>query len=494
VTTFGRIERKGGSVDMTICICNTLKKLYCSVYGIDQRQLQHTLENTLFTYCDDIQPDQIGVHWSFDWLFAPREAFALSVGRWFELNERYCHITFKHQSNATGGTIGTGVVYELRLPLGTFQYNEQQGRCSVDYAGPVEYQVRRLQGSSPSGVGLGGATTGQVVVSMEKKLNRASQRWSNVGTMTLSQNNGSQRCSWEWSYEVETIVDRPDYDLEVLLPILKADLIPSGNGHLMPAMRSELTSGSFVKYTENDEASGDPVNDVHIDVEGAYLDGNFGLSSSLDSIVKDRWAWMAAPQLWHVDGSPAQHMMTFGFYNGPILPNLGPEAWSGAILWRSRVDDMTRFSPWTLLDDVNVRFHSPRYLDVTIIPVGKSHRVTVRAWSHTMTTPLTTPSGRPFHDHQDLLADAYVVVEQNTVPESQRCWRRPKWAQTARLVTNMFGFEFGEQERVIGTPGYPAYDAVPDRPAWFVHALSQIPGGTVGQPTPAPRLSPLNGP
>lgn len=479
---------------MTLSICTALKDLYYSIYRIGQRRLQRTLESTLYTYCDEIQPGQLGLHWSFDWLFAPKEAFALSVGRWYELNRSYCHITFKHQSNKEGGTVGTGVVYELKLPLHTFGYDAYHGVFSLDYTGPVEYQIRRLEGDGTAGAGLGSQDSGWASVVIEKKVNRADQRWTNKGSLTLSTDDGGdQLCTWEWDYELETIVDRPDYDVEVLLPILQADLIPSGNGHFIPAMRGELKAGSFIRYTEIDAASGDPVEEVDVAVEGAYLDGNYGLSSRLDRIVKDRWAWMAAPQLWDLDGEPAEHMMTFGFYNGPILPHHGQEAWSGAILWRSEDDDMTRFSPWTLLDNVDVRFHSPRYLDVTIIPVGKNHRITVRAWSHTMTTPLSTPSGRRFHDHQDLLADAYVVVEHNEVPEEHRCWRRPKWVQSTRLVTNMFGFEFGEQDRVVGTPGYPAYDAVPEMPAWFVQALERIPEDELGHPTPAGRLAELNG-
>lgn len=471
-----------------------LKNLYHSIYPIGQKRLQKTLENTLYTYCDEIQAGQLGAHWSFDWLFAPREAFALSVGRWYELNRSYCHITFKHQSNKVGGTVGTGVVYELKLPLHTFRYDEHHGVFSLDYTGPVDYQIRRLEAGPTAGAGLGSQGTGWVSVAIEKKVWRANQRWTNAGSMTLlTDNGGDQLCTWEWQYEVETIVDRPDYDVEVLLPILQADLIPSGNGHFIPAMRGELKADSFIKYTSTDAASGEPAEEVDVAIEGAYLDGNYGLSSRLDRIVKDRWAWMAAPQLWFVDGAPSEHMMTFGFYNGPILPHQGTEAWSGAILWRNDNGDMTRFSPWTLLDHVDVRFHSPRYLDVTIIPTGKSHRITVRAWSHTMTTPLSTPSGRRFHDHQDLLADAYVVVEVNEVPQAHRCWRRPKWVQSNRLVTNMFGFEFGEQDRVVGTPGYPAYDAVPDRPAWFVQALEEIRNAALGHPAPAGRLAGLNG-
>jgi hypothetical protein len=117
--------------------------------------------------------------------------------------------------------------------------------------------------------------------------------------------------------------------------------------------------------------------------------------------------------------------------------------------------------------------------------------VTVRAWSHTLTTPLYTPGGSRFHDHQDLLADAYVVVEENLRPAAARRGLPPRWAQTARLVTNMFGFEFGEQDRVIGAPGYPAYDAVPEMPPWFAQALGRIPA-ELGAPTPAPRLAPIN--
>ena len=464
-------------------LCNTLRDLYTSLYPLDEESTQRRLEDTLLTYCDDIQAGQIGMHWSFDWLFAPREAFALSVGRWFELNRSYCHITFKHQSNQGPDTKGTGVIFELKLPLHTFRYNAYHGELTIDYTGEVEYQVKRLETSGTPGSGEGLQGQGWATVSIDKRLWRPGRPWHNSGTMELfTEEGGDQLCAWSWSYDLSSVIDRPDYDLDVLLPILRADMIPSGNGHLIPAMRAEIAAGGTIRYTDGAEP------EIEIEPEAAYLDGNFGLSSRLDSIVKDRWAWMCAPQLWAVDGTPVEHMMTFGFYQGPILPWRPPTSWSGAILWRRSQDDMTRFSPWTLLDDVEVRFHSPSYLDVSIITFDKAYRVTVRAWSVTMTTPLSTPSGRRFHDHQDLLADAYVVIEENVVDEGQRCWRTPQWVQVDRLVTNMFGFEFGEQDRVIGTPGYPAYDAVPAMPAWFVQALEKIPTDALGHPTKAPRL------
>jgi hypothetical protein len=469
-------------------VTDTLESLICGVADackpVDEPRLQRTLEDTLFTYCDEIQADQIGMHWSFDWLFAPREAFALSVGRWFELNCTYAHVTFKHQSNHTGGTRGSGVIFELKLPLSTFRYDAAAGRCSIDYDGPADYQIRRLE---PAPTAESEAAVGWVSISCDKRLWRPDRRWSNTGHMELRQSEGGPLvCRWSWNYAIETIVDRPDYDVGLLLPILRADLVPSGNGHFIPAMRAELRPGSIIEYEE----LGSPP--VVQPVEGAYLDGNYGMSRRLDRIVTDRWAWMAAPQLWTPEGYPVEHMMTFGFFQKALLPTQPPGTWTGAILWRSSPHDMTRFRVWTLFDSVDVRFHGPGYLDVSIMTVDRSHRITVRAWSQTLTTPLSTPSGSRFHDHQDLLADAYVVVEENLVPAPQRLALPPRWAQSARLVTNMFGFEFGEQDRVIGAPGYPAYDAVPEMPPWFVQALARIPE-TLGDPTPAPRLAPLNG-
>lgn len=451
----------------------------------DQPKLQRTLEETLFTYCDEIQADQIGMHWSFDWLFAPAEAFALSVGRWFELNRSYCHVTFKHQSNRVGGTRGSGVIFELKLPLSTFRFNAWSGSLSITYEGPVEYQIRRIEPNPPSPTEPQEAV-GWVDIGCTKELWRPGRPWSNRGHMVLREcQAGPVVTTWDWDYTLADVIDRPDYDTGLLLPILRADLVPSGNGHFIPAMRASLRPGASIRYEE----PGQPP--VEVAVVGAYLDGNYGMSRRLDRIVTDRWAWMAAPQLWTPEGVPAQHMMTFGFFQKALLPVQRPDTWTGAILFRTDAADMTRFRVWTLLDTVEVRFHGPSYLDVSITTADRSHRVTVRAWSHTLTTPLCTPSGSRFHDHQDLLADAYVVVEENLVPAAVRAVLPPRWAQTARLVTNMFGFEFGEQDRVIGAPGYPAYDAVPQMPPWFVQALARIPDA-LGSPTPSPRLAPIN--
>ncbi len=468
------------------CLRRAYAAIYEEIFDTSQERLQQTLENTLFTYCDPIQAGEIGMHWSFDWLFASREAFALSVGRWYELNQSYCHVTFKHQSNRVGGTKGTGVIYELRLPLHTYRFNASSGLSTIDYEGSVDYQIRRLESaSSPSSEVL--MQRGWVRITAHKELWRPERRWANRGEMELLDSEGGARLSrWRWDYTIEAIIDRPDYDTDVLLPILEADIIPSGNGHFIPAMRAGLVAGSEIEYEEQGKA---PVTQP---VTDAYLDGNYGRSSRLDRIVTDRWAWMSAPALWTVDGEPAEHMMTFGFFQKPLIPVIQPpDTWTGAILFRTDTCDMTRFATWNLLDRVEVRFHSPRYLDVTVIPATLDHRVTIRAWSETLTTPLSTPSGRRFHDHQDLLADAYVVIEQNLVEEHRRSCCKPKWRQVARLVTNMFGFEFGEQDRVIGTPGYPAFEAVPEMPAWFRRALAQIPD-TLDRPTPSPRLSVLN--
>jgi hypothetical protein len=452
---------------------------------VDQPRLQRTLEDTLFTFCDEIQADQIGMHWSFDWLFAPREAFALSVGRWFELNRHYCHVTFKHQCNHSPDTRGTGVIFELKLPLSTFRFNAWRGRLAICYQGPVEYQIQRLDPAPPPGA-ASEASFGWVSIDCVKELWRPGRHWSNRGEMELRESDGGPVvCRWRWDYAVSTVVDRPDYDAGLLLPILRADLVPSGNGHFIPAMRASLRAGSVVEY---EEPGHDPVSE---EVAGAYLDGNYGVSRRLDRLVTDRWAWMAAPQLWTPEGVPSEHMMTFGFFQKPLLPVQPPDTWTGAVLWRSGGDDMTRFGVSTLLDSVDVRAHGPGYLDVSITTAARSYRVTVRAWSQTMTTPLSTPSGSRFHDHQDLLADAYVVIEENLVPAPWRAVLPPRWAQTARLVTNMFGFEFGEQDRVIGAPGYPAYDAVPAMPPWLTHALARIPDA-LGSPTASPRLAPVN--
>lgn len=453
---------------------------------LDQTRLQRTLEQTLFTWCDDMKPGERGLHWSFDWLLAPRETFALAVGRFFEPTHAYCYVALKHQSNQQD-TRGTGVVYELRLPVDTFRFDPGEGRFTLEYEGGVHYRVQRLvepTASLPSGVD---SPDGHIEITLHKELWRPWRPWCSDGEVRLFERQGGPLvCSWSWSYEVAEVVDRPDYDAKCLLGVLRSGRIPSGNGHFIPAMRADLTGESVVSFREGDAP------EISHDVQAAYLDGNFGRASNRQQIITDRWAWMAAPQLWSVDGEPVDHMMTFGFFQQAMLPLQPPDTWTGAILWRSDADDMNRFTAMSLLDRIDVHFHSPRYLDVTFVTQDRSYRITLRAWSHTLTTPMTTPMGEPFQDHQDLLADAYVVIEQNLVAPWQRLWCRPRWEQTARLVTNTFGFEFGEQERVIGTPGYPAYAAVPQMPDWLIRSLRKLEDAPLGHPRPSPRLDPIN--
>ena len=192
------------------------------------------------------------------------------------------------------------------------------------------------------------------------------------------------------------------------------------------------------------------------------------------------------PRLWTVEGVPVEHMFMSGFFKAPMLGGHLSE-WSGIVLWRSDNRPMSVFSLRELFATLEVRHHNPHYLDMTIIPPGRAQRITFRLWSDSMVSQFVPPGSKKFRDHQDLLADAYVVIEENNVPGCQRLFRS-KWRVRDRLVTNIAGFEFGERESAIGSPDYPAHGAVPAKPDWFKQALARIPAGPFVEQDTAERL------
>jgi hypothetical protein len=130
---------------------------------------------------------------------------------------------------------------------------------------------------------------------------------------------------------------------------------------------------------------------------------------------------------------------------------------------------------------------------MTMVTEDAKHRITARVWSQSMVSQFVPPGSKAFMDHQDLLADGYLVIEENTAVAPLRRIA-PRWRVVSRLVTNMAGSEFGERETVIGSPGYPAYRAVPDKPVWFEHALARIPTGPLTEQMTAYRLASIQPP
>lgn len=441
----------------------------------DQRSHQRRLEKELFTHCDGIESDEVGLHWSFDWLFESGQSLSAAIGRVFGQTDRYAQLALKHQSEERG------IVCEVRLPLESYDFDENEGALVVKYEGMAEVRITRLHGGDHE------AHPRWVDLSLVKEINTEDRPWNSEGSLLVLESfGGSELLKWSWDYRFTSIVDRPDYNLDSLLDLLSADAVPGGIGHLIPTL-----SGGVQGHFTYDEAGATYGSSA---LQGGYTDGNFSRMNKdkIERLVHDHWGWLAMPRLWSTDGVPVEHMLMAGFFKAPLLPELLGD-WSGVVLWRSGPDEISPFRLSTLLTSIDVRHHNANYLDVTLITDDYRYRLTIRIWSQSMVSRFVPPGSKAFRDHQDLLADGYVVIEQNVAP-----WPihrlLPQWKTYEQLVTNMAGSEFGERESVIGNPDYPAYRAVPDKPKWFLRALARIPTEPLVQQIAAYRLAPIQPP
>lgn len=436
----------------------------------DQRSHQRRLEKELFTHCDGIGPSEVGLHWCFDWLFAPGQSLSSAIGRIFGHNNQYAQLALKHQST------DRGIVCEVRLPIESYDFDDDTGVLVVTYQGEADVRIYRLQSGEQE------SRTHWVDLSLRKEINTADRPWTSEGSLLVLDSVGGQEIlSWSWDYHFTSIADRPDYNLDSLLDLLSADAIPGGIGHLIPTLSGDV-EGAFT-YEDSGTTYGSSA------LQGGYTDGNFSRTSTenVDRLIHDHWGWLAIPRLWSLDGVPVEHMFMAGFFKAPLFPELFGD-WSGVVLWRNDPDEISSFRLSTLLTKVEVRHHNARYLDMTMITDDWRYRLTFRIWSQPLVSKFVPPGSNAFRDHQDLLASGYVVIEQNVAPWPIHRFF-PRWRAFERLVTNMAGCEFGERERVIGSPDYPAYRAVPDKPKWLRQALGRIPETSLTQQFPAYRLN-----
>lgn len=442
----------------------------------NQRELQRQLENTLFTYCDGIGADEVGLHWSFDWLFEPGQALSIAVGRVFDRDAPYTLVAFKHQTN------DRGLVYEVELPLECYRYDEATGVLDVTYEGTRKVRVHRLHLNETH------EDLRRVEITLRKETSTATRPWRSEGALrVLDADTSAPLCRWDWNYRLGRLVDRPDYNVQAMLDVLDSNL-PGVFGHFIPALSGDVVAGE-IYYTE----TGDIERGSHA-LTGCYLDGNFAriAAERADRLLQDHWGWLVIPRLWTPDGVPVEHMFMAGFFKAAVPTALLGD-WTGVVSWRRGPDHISTFRIKELLARVEVRHHSPSYLDLTMITVDFDYRITFRVWPISVVSEFVPPRSRRFRDHQDLLADAYVVVEQNTARWPLRRIS-PTWKVVDRLVTNMAGCEFGERESAIGSPDYPAYAAVPEKPTWFVRALACIPSGPFQPQTVAYRLESIQPP
>jgi hypothetical protein len=443
----------------------------------DQRALQRQLERTLFTYCDGVHPGagSVGLHWSFDWLFEPGQALSIAVGRVFDSDEPYTLVAFKHQTNELG------LVYEVSLPTECYRFDEGSGVLDVTFDGAAEVRVHRLHLQEAE------IETRRVAIALRKETSAEGRPWKSSGSLQVFDTDADALlCRWTWDYRLTRLVDRPDYNVEAMLDVLDSDL-PGVFGHFIPALSAEVAGG--ITYAE-----ADGVEHGSAALQGCYLDGNFArvAADRAERLLQDHWGWLVVPRLWTPEGVPVEHMFMAGFFKA-TAPSKVLAEWTGVVSWRRGPDQISTFRIKELLTRVAVRHHSPSYLDVTMITADNEYRITFRVWLVSMVSEFVPPGSRRFRDHQDLLADAYVVVEQNTAR-----WPlgriKPSWRVVDRLVTNMAGCEFGERDSAIGCPDYPAYAAVPEKPPWLTQALACIPTTPFQPQTTAYRLESIQPP